>query len=132
MIIVALMVVTIAAMGMLVSIEEPEDSDKKGAEEDEESLNPLLVAFLKLTGDDLCARDIEEGTTGKADEDDINNTVDAINAHTNEDSKRCCKGEENQENNDLFRGVACACKCTSKRDSSGPLMDQDACSKLTG
>ena len=136
MIIVVRMVVTIAAMGVLVSIKEPEDSDKEGAEEDEQSLNPLLVAFLELGGDDLCTRDIEEGTTGKAsmlvNEDDINKTIDTIDAHANEDSKRCCKGEENQENNDLFRGVACACKCTSKRDSGGPLMDQDACSKLTG
>ena len=119
-----------ALIAVAVLAKEPEAGDDDAAEDDEQHFGPLVLAFVELGDDDFAAGHVDEGAARDAQEHHVDQFVALRDRHPNDDAKRGDEGENDQEEGDLFEGVAGVCEGAAERNGSGRLVDEDSCGQL--
>ena len=106
--------VSILTSVMVVLAEEPENRNNRAAKKNEEHLRPLVTSLIKLCSDDLTEGDVYECSTGKAQEDDVDNGVTFRNRHADQNTNGRSQGENSEEDANLAKSEARPRECATK------------------
>ena len=106
--------VSILAAMMVVLAEEPENRNNRAAKKYKEHLRPLVTSLVELRRDDLTAGDVDECSTGKTQEDDVDNGVAFRNRHADQNTNGRSQGKDSQEDANLAESEARPRECATE------------------
>ena len=99
---------------MMVLAKEPENRNNRAAKKYKEHLRPLVASLVELCRDDLTAGDVDECSTGKTQEDDVDNGVAFRNRHADQNTNGRSQGKYSQEDADLAESEARPRECATE------------------